>query len=273
MTIVFVFTVINMKAAAMVGKEHQQSTKSRGIHPLSARLLGLMTKLLLVWLLAGFVIFFVVTVTILGESFSSSSSSLLQPRHYTSSFSSKPVLRFHSPHPKPSVTTWTDFVSRNGDNIPTSSLSLSIPSAIFQIMHITDIHLWQPEISGTIAGQDVLPHNYTRRQLLDIDASFGLSLTQSGPLDVTGASNYVLQAMSDDTDDDDTTNNAATKVALEIYFLDSGGGALPQRIDASQVHWLQQQLDRRSNTLLPAASHSLSTYPYHVPPVEYKWGG
>ena len=59
------------------------------------------------------------------------------------------------------------------------------------------------------------PHNYTRRQLLDVDASFGLYLTQSGPLDVTGASNYVLQVMSDDTDHDDTTNNAATKVALE----------------------------------------------------------
>ena len=38
---------------------------------------------------------------------------------------------------------------------------------------------------------------------------------------MTGASNYVLQVMSDDTDDDDTTNNAATKVALEIYFLDT----------------------------------------------------
>ncbi|KAG7369479.1 calcineurin-like phosphoesterase [Nitzschia inconspicua] len=86
-----------------------------------------------------------------------------------------------------------------------------------------------------------IPHSYNRRDLLQIDASFDLSLTQLGPTHVTGAGNYVLQVL-------DSFQQAP---ALEIYFLDSGGGTLPEAVDTSQIHWLQQQLSRST---LPAVA-------------------
>ena len=43
------------------------------------------------------------------------------------------------------------------------------------------------------------------------------------------------------------------------------GGTLPQRIDDSQVHWLQQQLDRSSNTLLSAVAFQ------HIPTMSHLW--
>ncbi|KAG7345822.1 calcineurin-like phosphoesterase [Nitzschia inconspicua] len=86
-----------------------------------------------------------------------------------------------------------------------------------------------------------IPHSYNRRDLLQMDASFDLSLTQLGPTHVTGASNYVLQVL----------DSLQQTPALEIYFLDSGGGTLPEAVDTSQIQWLQQQLSRST---LPAVA-------------------
>jgi hypothetical protein len=114
-----------------------------------------------------------------------------------------------------------------------------------------------------------LPHSYTRRQLLEVDKSFPLSLTQTGPLEVTGAGNYVLQVLDDGNNSNNNNNNnndRDTTVALEIYFLDSGGGTLPERIDQTQVQWFQQQLDRNSNDIiLPAIAFQ------HIPTISHLW--
>jgi predicted MPP superfamily phosphohydrolase len=303
--------------------------------PLGLRLL-LMTKLLLVWMFAGLLIYFI--VKILGDI--SSTSSLKQKCHYYYSPPCKPELRFHSKRRQTtSDITSTGFLARNDDQITTTSSSSS-PFSSFQIMHITDIHLgeaqdtdWGPEQDRKtwtlldkillkyehpdliVLGGDQLtandcrdnnctayyqllgthltkygipwatvlgnhddmpyhrteaatshnngtpsttgPHSYTRRQLLEVDESFALSLTQTGPIDVTGASNYVLQVMDDKNDNND--------VALEIYFLDSGGGTIPQRIDETQVHWFQQQLASGNNALLPAIAFQ------HIPTVSHLW--
>jgi Calcineurin-like phosphoesterase len=93
-----------------------------------------------------------------------------------------------------------------------------------------------------------LPHTYHRRDLLTIDQAFPLSLTQTGPDDVTGASNYVLQVL-------DSSQNSESPPALEIYFLDSGGGTLSEAIDRSQVQWLQQQLAKNEHVPAVAFQH------------------
>lgn len=71
-----------------------------------------------------------------------------------------------------------------------------------------------------------------RPQLALVDQEFNLSLTQTGPSNVTGTSNYILPIYSS------TGNSILAQVAL----LDSGGGSVPEQFDVSQVEWLRQQL-------------------------------
>lgn len=82
-------------------------------------------------------------------------------------------------------------------------------------------------------------HNYTRRELLAVDQAYPLSLTETGPASVTGASNYVLNVW--DYDDDGLLELNQKRPALQIFFLDSGGGTLPEAITDSQVQWFRHQ--------------------------------
>ncbi|KAL3922504.1 MAG: hypothetical protein SGILL_002169 [Bacillariaceae sp.] len=93
--------------------------------------------------------------------------------------------------------------------------------------------------------KETIPHSYTRRELLAVDESFQLSLTQTGPEDVTGASNYVLNVMAPN----DKKTNAAV---VQIFFLDSGGGTLPEAVDDSQVQWFRREASLRTD--LPAVA-------------------
>jgi predicted phosphodiesterase len=71
-----------------------------------------------------------------------------------------------------------------------------------------------------------------RPQLARVDQGFSLSLTEMGPSDVTGISNYVLQIYSSNED----------SILAQVALLDSGGGSVPEQFDVSQVEWLGKQL-------------------------------
>jgi 3',5'-cyclic AMP phosphodiesterase CpdA len=71
------------------------------------------------------------------------------------------------------------------------------------------------------------PARTSRTQLVEVLQDFPLSLTQSGPAQVFGVSNYWLDLWLN-----------ATTVGSRLLFLDSGGGALPQSISPSQLRWV-----------------------------------
>lgn len=80
---------------------------------------------------------------------------------------------------------------------------------------------------------DTVPHSYTRRDLLHVDQQFPLSLSQSSTAgEVTGVTNYVL----------DVLDPITKKLALQIFFLDSGGGSLREAINDDQIRWFRDQV-------------------------------
>ena len=88
-------------------------------------------------------------------------------------------------------------------------------------------------------GNTTIPVKYSRDDLLTIDQSFPLSLSQGGPRDVTGTTNYFLNVHIGD------------KAVAQIVFLDSGGGSLEEAIDESQVQWFREQA---SSSKLPGVA-------------------
>lgn len=68
----------------------------------------------------------------------------------------------------------------------------------------------------------------TARQLMAFEASLSHSVSQLGPANITGASNYFVPVMSATT----------PRPALFLYVLDSGGGqSTPEGVAADQVAW------------------------------------
>lgn len=68
----------------------------------------------------------------------------------------------------------------------------------------------------------------SRRQLFDVLSQYTLSLTQVGPKELPGVSNYWLDVFGEN------------QVAMRVLLLDSGGGTLRQQITLSQVDWFQR---------------------------------
>jgi hypothetical protein len=88
------------------------------------------------------------------------------------------------------------------------------------------------DMDFTVPGENrTIPHKYSRKDLLEVDQSFPLSLSQNGPSDLFGTTNYVLDIQRDGT------------AMSQIYFLDSGGGSLPEEINENQIRWLEVQAD------------------------------
>ena len=99
-----------------------------------------------------------------------------------------------------------------------------------------------------------LPHSYTRRELLRVDQSFPLSLSQSSTKDLTGVTNYVLDVL------DSTSGNPA----LQIFFLDSGGGSLREAINDDQVKWFREKASL-GETSIPAVAFQ------HIPTWQHEY--
>ena len=73
----------------------------------------------------------------------------------------------------------------------------------------------------------------SREELALADQAHPLSLTQVGPDEVFGTSNYFLPIYASSEED---------TILAQIALLDSGGGALPEQLDTTQVEWAEQHL-------------------------------
>mmetsp|Transcript_24118 Transcript_24118/g.66862 ORF Transcript_24118/g.66862 Transcript_24118/m.66862 type:complete len:486 (-) Transcript_24118:242-1699(-) len=102
-----------------------------------------------------------------------------------------------------------------------------------------------------------IPHSYTRRDLLRVDQRFALSLSQaSAERELTGVSNYVLDVLDPVTD----------RPALQIFFLDSGGGSLKEAINDDQVEWFRKEASATGNTAaVPAVAFQ------HIPTWQHEY--
>ena len=99
--------------------------------------------------------------------------------------------------------------------------------------------------NGTIVKK---PAMTSRAELLAVDRNFPLSLTQLGPNDLFGTSNYALpvyvpsgwpqwkQELDMRTPGSEYNNN----LALQLIFLDSGGGSLPMKLKQNQLDWFRK---------------------------------
>lgn len=77
-----------------------------------------------------------------------------------------------------------------------------------------------------------LPAKYDRDDLVRIDMEFRLSLTQRGPPELFGVTNYILDIHVDDDP------------AAMIYMFDSGGGSLPSQLQQNQVNYFYMSEQR-----------------------------
>jgi predicted MPP superfamily phosphohydrolase len=106
-----------------------------------------------------------------------------------------------------------------------------------------------------------MAHSYTRRDLLRVDQRFALSLSQSStPGEVTGVTNYVLDVLDPITE----------KPALQIFFLDSGGGSLLEAINDDQIRWFREKAgisvdETTTTTKLPAVAFQ------HIPTWQHEY--
>ena len=104
-----------------------------------------------------------------------------------------------------------------------------------------DAPLEQNDEDGNIIRTNVT--KTSREDLYHVDHSFApLSLTQLGPKDLFGTSNYMLNVYDPDN------NN---QVALQLLMLDTGGGALPKQLEANQIEWFKSQRQQSSTGKLP----------------------
>ena len=95
----------------------------------------------------------------------------------------------------------------------------------------------------------------SREDLYHVDHSFApLSLTQLGPKNLFGTSNYMLDVY-------DAENN--NQVALQLLMLDTGGGTLPKQLEANQVEWFQSQRHGSANQKIPVVAFQ------HIPTQEF----
>ncbi|CAB9499246.1 inactive purple acid phosphatase 16 [Seminavis robusta] len=109
----------------------------------------------------------------------------------------------------------------------------------------------------------VTPARTSREDLFHVDHSFApLSLTRRGAESVFGVSNYVLDVFYNGSG---TGNSHSNTVALQLLFLDSGGGTLPKQLLANQVDWFHQR--RKHHQGIPMVAFQ------HIPTKEFEYDG
>ena len=97
----------------------------------------------------------------------------------------------------------------------------------------------------------------SRRDLLSFDTSFDLSLSQFGPSNIHGLTNYYLFVYSDEQ---------AEIPSWVLYFLDSGGGTYPELVYPDQLQWFVQTAAdiTKSFGSIPALAF------FHIPSTGYE---
>jgi len=94
----------------------------------------------------------------------------------------------------------------------------------------------------------------TRQDLMKYDLSFKQSLSQFGPSNIHGVSNYYLPIFNEDN------------MAYILWFLDSGGGSYDEIVYPDQVEWYKNtstSLKTKLKKTLPAVAF------FHIPVEEY----
>ena len=95
-----------------------------------------------------------------------------------------------------------------------------------------------------------IPHEYSRRDLLRADRKFPLSLSSGSEAGrVSGVTNYVL----------DVLDPLRDEPALQIFFLDSGGGSLREAINDDQIRWFREQTGVSTAAAAAAADDTSQT--------------
>lgn len=103
------------------------------------------------------------------------------------------------------------------------------------------------------------PAKTSREDLYHVDHSFApLSLTQMGPKELFGTSNYILDVHEPGSDQ---------KVTLQLLFLDTGGGSLPKQLESNQVQWFQNQRKGKPGKDIPMLAFQ------HIPTKEFTYDG
>jgi predicted MPP superfamily phosphohydrolase len=111
------------------------------------------------------------------------------------------------------------------------------------------------EEEGTILQT---PAKTSREDLYHVDHSFApLSLTEMGPKTLFGTSNYILDVHEP---------GDGNRVALQLLFLDTGGGSLPKQLEANQVEWFQSQR-KEKNGQVPIVAFQ------HIPTKQFVYKG
>jgi len=114
--------------------------------------------------------------------------------------------------------------------------------------------------NGTIIKE---PAETSRAELLAVDQGFPLSLTQAGPKTVFGSSNYALDVhypSAWENHAERTRPEPNGLVAMQLIFLDSGGGSLPQQLQQNQIDWFRRIY--RNDTAAAAAFQHIPTYDF-----------
>jgi hypothetical protein len=105
-----------------------------------------------------------------------------------------------------------------------------------------------------------IPHSYTRRDLLKVDQRFALSLSQASKAGtVTGVTNYVV----------DVLDPITQQPALQIFFLDSGGGSMKEAITDDQIQWFREQAGVGSDDQTPPQIPAVAFQ--HIPTWQYEY--
>ena len=103
------------------------------------------------------------------------------------------------------------------------------------------------------------PAKTSREELLRTHQQYRLSLSQRGPINVTGVSNYWLDVYLPDNQDD---HGEKSVLGAKIVFFDSGGGSIETQVDQSQIQWFSETK--------PPHHHSQDSSPTDVPVVAFQ---
>ena len=102
-----------------------------------------------------------------------------------------------------------------------------------------------------------------------------LSLSQAGPSNIQGVSNYVLNVFNHSVDNADSDtgsdSNNDTKVVLQIMLLDSGGGSINQEIAHNQLRWYQRQRRTVPGDIVEPISYVDAIAFQHIPTKEFRY--
>eukprot|EP01100_Stratorugosa_tubuloviscum_P000017 TRINITY_DN1001_c0_g1_i1.p1 TRINITY_DN1001_c0_g1~~TRINITY_DN1001_c0_g1_i1.p1 ORF type:complete len:403 (-),score=164.10 TRINITY_DN1001_c0_g1_i1:85-1293(-) len=115
----------------------------------------------------------------------------------------------------------------------------------------------------------------TRSELMDFDMSYNLSLSQKGPSDLHGVSNYFLPILHSKTflnkqkqqqQQISESQSDFDQLATIFYILDSGGGRIEEALHIDQVNWYTNV----SQTITTCAARTVASLSFiHIPLLDY----